>query len=156
LDRAAAWLIRYSFNDAFASALADGTMYGPLDAILAARTGFSVREAHGTHDFFGVNYYSRDVVRFSLAPGREVFVKRDVPSGSETSDLGWEVYPEGLRRVLRTWAARVRVPIYITENGIADAADDKRPRFVVDHLRAVTAAIAEGIDVRGYFHWSLL
>jgi beta-glucosidase len=47
-------------------------------------------------------------------------------------------------------------PIYITENGIADARDEKRAQFIKDHLKWVHKAISEGVDVRGYFYWSLL
>ncbi|MEK7067671.1 MAG: family 1 glycosylhydrolase, partial [Patescibacteria group bacterium] len=49
-----------------------------------------------------------------------------------------------------------QLPVYILENGLADAADARRADFIRDHLRYVRQAISEGIDVRGYFHWSLL
>lgn len=108
------------------------------------------------HDFFGINYYSRDVVRFSAWNARDGFVRRTVPEGAEVSDNGWEVYPEGLGKVIDEWWSRAHVPIYITENGIADADDDQRPRFLVRHLVEVARAIERGADVRGYMHWSLL
>ena len=47
-------------------------------------------------------------------------------------------------------------PIYITENGLADAKDEKRTKFIKEHLFWTQKAIQEGVDVRGYFHWSLL
>ena len=118
--------------------------------------GFRVAEAQGTQDFWGINYYSRDVVRFSLAHAGELFVDRGVPPGAEVSDLGWEIFPEGLGMVIREWFARSRLPVYVTENGIADAEDRRRGKFLVDHLAQLEAAIAGGVDVRGYFHWSLL
>ena len=99
---------------------------------------------HGAQDFFGINYYSRDVVGGYAAPD------------AKRSDLGWEIYPEGLGQLVRKWAVRSQLPIYITENGLADAADSRRAQFIVDHLRQLASAIADGIDVRGYFHWSLL
>ena len=133
-DRAAASLFRRVFNDAFASAACK----------------------HGTQDFFGINYYSRDVVRFSLRHAGELFVARGVPAGAEVSDLGWEIYPAGLGHVVRAWARRSGLPVYITENGIADASDTKRGPFLVAHLAELARCIADGIDVRGYFHWSLL
>jgi beta-glucosidase len=144
-DRAAAAFMRRTFNDAFALALVDGKVLG-----------FPVPEARGTQDFFGLNYYSRDLVRFSLARSGELFVDRGVPPGAPVSDLGWEIYPAGLGMLLREWSARSGLPVYVTENGIADAADRLRPRFLVDHLAEVEAALAAGVDVRGYFHWSLL
>jgi beta-glucosidase len=71
--------------------------------------------------------------------------------------LGWEIYPEGLLVVLEDWYGRSgRLPVYVTENGVADARDAIRPRFLVRHLSRVARAIARGIDVRGYYHWSLL
>jgi beta-glucosidase len=133
-DRLAALTLRRVFNDPFAEWVCRA----------------------GTHDFFGINYYSRDVVRFSPRHAGEMFVRRGVPEGAEVSDLGWEVYPEGLGEILRTWARRSRVPVYVTENGIADAADRRRGSFLERHLTEVARAIADGVDVRGYFHWSLL
>jgi beta-glucosidase len=133
-DRAVASLFRRVFNDAFASAVC----------------------ARGTQDFFGINYYSRDLVRFSLRHAGELFARRDVPAGAELSDLGWEIYPAGLGTLVRRWARRSGVPVYVTENGIADARDDKRGSFLVRHLAELEHLIADGVDVRGYYHWSLL
>jgi beta-glucosidase len=133
-DRAAAALFGRVFNDAFAAA--------------ACR--------HGTQDFFGINYYSRDLVRFSARHAAELFVERRVPRGAEVSDLGWEIHPRGLGDVVRRWARTSRLPVYVTENGIADARDQKRGAFLVAHLAELERAIADGVDVRGYFHWSLL
>jgi beta-glucosidase len=133
-DRAAAVLFRRVFNDSFATAAC----------------------AQGTQDFLGINYYSRDVVRFSPRHAAELFVARAVPPGAEVSDLGWEIYPEGLGAVVRRWARRSGLPVYVTENGIADAADTRRARFLERHLGELERAVADGVDVRGYFHWSLL
>jgi beta-glucosidase len=153
-DRAAARTFARVFNEAFATAVCDGRMYGPLDALVRGRR-FRVAEARGTQDFFGINYYSRDLVRFALDRPGELFCRRLVPSGAAVSDLGWEIYPAGLGRLVRTWAPRSGVPVYVTENGIADASDTKRAAFLVDHLRELARAIADGVDVRGYYHWSL-
>jgi beta-glucosidase len=155
LDRFAARTLDRTFNHAFALAIAEGNLFGPLDAVLPRR-GFRVAEARGTQDFLGVNYYTRDVVRFSPARARELFIKREVAPDAEVSDLGWEIYPAGLGELLRVWARRTGLPIYVTENGVADARDDRRPRFITRHLGEIARALAEGVDVRGYFHWSLL
>jgi beta-glucosidase len=132
--RVAAGALQLLFNDWFAG------------AVCRART----------QDFFGINYYSRDVVRFSLAHAGELFMRRGVPAGAEISDLGWEVYPEGLGELVRRWARQSGLPVYVTENGIADADDTRRASFVTRHLAELARAIADGVDVRGYFHWSLL
>jgi beta-glucosidase len=136
-DHAAAAVFGAVFNDSFAAATCEG-------------------RARGTQDFFGINYYSRDVVRFSARHAAEMFVARDVPEGAAVSDLGWEIYPRGLGQVVRTWARRSRLPVYVTENGIADASDAKRGPFLEAHLAELGRAIADGVDVRGYYHWSLL
>jgi beta-glucosidase len=133
-DRAAAALFARVFNDAFAQAVID----------------------HGTQDFLGINYYSRDRVRFSPRHAGELFVSRGVPPGAEVSDLGWEIYPPGLGVVVREWARRSARPVYITENGLADARDTRRAAFLAAHLAELARAIADGVDVRGYYHWSLL
>jgi beta-glucosidase len=157
VDRGAARVFARVFNDAFAIALCEGTMYGPLDALVPrVRGGFRVAEARGTQDFFGINYYSRDLVRFSLEHPAELFLARRVPEGAPVSDLGWEIYPRGLGVLVRRWGRRSGLPVYVTENGIADAADARRASFLTSHLAEIAGAIAEGVDVRGYFHWSLL
>jgi beta-galactosidase len=72
-----------------------------------------------------------------------------------TSDSGWEAFPEGMLEALKAMQ-RYERPLYIMENGIADAKDDIRPRFIINHLQTLNNALnEEKIDVRGYFHWSL-
>jgi beta-glucosidase/6-phospho-beta-glucosidase/beta-galactosidase len=70
------------------------------------------------------------------------------------TEFGWAIYPQGLRDVIDQ-LRRYRLPIIITENGIADSDDDQRPRFLIDHLYVVAKAIDDGVDIRGYFYWSL-
>lgn len=105
-----------------------------------------------TNDFIGMNYYMRERLHVpSVFPPQ---LKRAVPE-HPTSDFGWEIYPKGICDLLRT-LKRYRVPVYVTENGIADATDEKRATFIREHLRWVHRAIEDGVDVRGYFHWSLV
>jgi beta-glucosidase len=103
----------------------------------------------GSSDFVGVNYYTRWMVSLG---GSEPRVARP---GAEVSDLGWEIYPEGLEQALGS-VAEFGLPIYVTENGVADARDRWRPDFIRKSLVALDRARAKGADVRGYFHWSLL
>jgi len=103
----------------------------------------------GSSDFIGLNYYTRWMV--SLLGKEPRRPRPDAP----LSDLGWEVYPEGLERAL-TECAAFGLPLIVTENGIADAADRIRPGFIRESLAALDRARARGVDVRGYFHWSLL
>lgn len=115
-------------------------------------------------DFVGVNYYLREVVRADAdaAPFRYRAVKQQ---GRPHTAMGWEVYPDGMREILE-WLRETygNLPLYITENGMAldDAApveglvdDPERIAYVRDHLRATRAAMEAGVDVRGYFLWSL-
>jgi len=110
-----------------------------------------LRMTRGTHDFIGVNYYFTAQKRWRAWPPGVVTDSWDGP----TSDIGWPLDPAGLTQVLLE-LKRYRLPIYITENGLADAEDRQRADFIRDHLRAVERAQAQGADVRGYLHWSLL
>lgn len=104
-------------------------------------------------DFIGLNYYFRDTVKFVLG-GRFGIINIENPN-EQVSDLGWDIYPEGIYHVLKD-LQKYNKPIYITENGLADAKDKKRSKFIEEHLYWTSRAIKEGVDVRGYFHWSLL
>lgn len=137
-----------AFLDAAASGLIRLHLLGTAPPFLI-RFAERVPELRASMDFIGVNYYTRYLCK-ALAP-LETFTR----PGSPQTDLGWEIYPAGMLRALQL-VSRYRLPIYITENGIADARDDRRPGFIVAHLQQVLRAIGEGIDVRGYFHWSLL
>ncbi|HKE76604.1 MAG TPA: family 1 glycosylhydrolase [Acidimicrobiales bacterium] len=100
-------------------------------------------------DFVGVQAYTRTV----LGPDGPV---RDDPEDGRTL-MGWEYYPEALAEAVRHTRAIVgEVPILVTENGIATAADDRRIAYTAAALDGLQAAIADGADVRGYLHWSLL
>jgi beta-glucosidase len=109
---------------------------------------FSDRVA-GEHDLIGVQYY------FTLPVGWRPYGP-GAGASAETSDLGWEIAPEGLGEVTRAAWERYGKPIVITENGLADAADSRREAFIREHLRALRGAMASGADVRGYLYWSLI
>lgn len=113
-------------------------------------------------DFLGINYYFRSNVR---SDGKLGFV--DAPlAGVERTQMGWEVYPDGLRDLLIGFARDYPglPPIYITENGMASddcvadgqVDDAQRIAFLSRHFAAIDAAVKAGVDVRGYFIWSLL
>ena len=106
-------------------------------------------------DFWGVNYYYRMHVRFRLRPSRPfdmLFVPR---SKHGLSDMGWEIYPRGLYKCCR-WLRFTKRPLIITENGIAADDDTVRVRFLERHLKFLDRLRAEGMDIRGYYYWSML
>ena len=117
-------------------------------------------------DFVGVNYYTRSVTRFDADswPLRATAVRQKQATYTET---GWEVFPQGLTDTLMWVKARYgNPPIYVTENGAAfydppvvggdRLADPLRVLYLRKHLEALHAALAGGVDLRGYFAWSLL
>ena len=71
------------------------------------------------------------------------------------SDMGWQTYPEGIYHVLSD-LKRYGLPVYITENGIANARDDMRKDYIKQHLAWALKSKQEGLDLRGYFYWSLI
>lgn len=125
-----------------------------------------IESAREPLDWIGVNFYTRKLAADDPRewPPR---ARRVVPAGAETTETGWEVHAPSLERCLLDVKARYGdIPIHVTENGIAlpdpDAApggtveDPRRIAYLRDHLRAVRGAIAKGVDVRGYFAWSLM
>jgi beta-glucosidase len=108
-----------------------------------------VTELRGSSDWFGLNYYTRWMVK-AFVP--DPHVAR--PRGAVT-DLGWEIWPPGIEEALMR-VSRAGLPVVITEHGFADATDRFRPRALVESLMHVTRAIERGADVRGYLHWSLM
>ena len=172
-----------SLEDVAATARADAYMNRQyLDPLLKGRYPEELRDIFGEAwpehpaaevdalrepiDFVGVNYYTRSVTRNdpSALPVRAARVEQPRHAHTET---GWEAYPEGLFDTLKWVTDRYgRIPLYVTENGAAfydaphtieGAVDDPlRVAYYRAHLRAVHRALCEGVDLRGYFAWSLL
>ena len=150
LDRWLAARLDHVINWMYLDALKTGRLVGP--------SGLRMRvpEAVGTLDFVGVNYYTRTRIAFDLRRPGSLFARADRPYDAEMSDADYgEVFPDGLLTVLRE-ARRYGLPLYVTENGLPDADDDLRPRFITEHLLRVARAIEDGCPVRGYYHWSLV
>jgi beta-glucosidase len=127
--------------------------WSPLDQTMAwlgdwVGQGRVLRRAVPALDWIGVNYYSRTLVGWPP-------LMSDRPGMGKRTDFGWEIYPQGLYDVLRR-VGRFGQPVVITENGIADADDHLRAGYITAHLRQAHRAIADGVDLRGYLHWSLL
>lgn len=108
-------------------------------------------------DFCGVNYYFRVTPRASLSHWKTFFLNLDArPEGTVLTDMGWQIHPEGIREVSSEVWNRFKKPIFITENGIADATDTKRAAYITEHLKQVHQAIQDGVQIEGYFHWSYI
>jgi len=153
-DKIAAQHASYLYNEWFLNAIAKGILDSDLDG-----NGEPAPELGPSVDYIGVNYYTRmHVYRLGqLFPYYPVidFLPR-YPEDCVTNtctEMGYIIYAPGLYNVLKI-ADGYGFPIYITENGIADANDALRPEFLKQHLQQVLNAIKDGMDIRGYFYWS--
>lgn len=144
-------LMDYAFHGLFFKGMVEGKLTFPL--------GHSYPLGKGTYcDFFGINYYSRHMIHSSWNPS-SLFGKLGIYDGlpSESyNDLGWEIYPHGLGQVIEDTYKKYPMPIYITENGICDATDEKRSLFIYTHLKQLQKVMDRGIPVERYYHWSLM
>ncbi len=115
-------------------------------------------------DFLGVNYYSRQIAK---APSNsESLYDQTKPGEAEFTEMNWEIYPEGLCDLLvRLDRDYSHPPLYVTENGAAFkddreidgvVQDEDRIRYLRDHFMQAYRAIEHGVDLRGYFVWSLM
>jgi len=134
--------------------------YGPL--VPEVRDGDLARIA-APIDFLGVNYYSRAIMAHDPSSPWPGF--RQLPFDTPPTDMGWEVYPQGLTDLLvRLQREYTPPPLYITENGAAypDTVTDRgvddplRVAYFEQHIAALHDALRQGVDLRGYFAWSLM
>lgn len=110
------------------------------------------------NDWVGLNYYTRSII---AANNKAWPAHHRVQGSLEKTDMGWEIYPEGLYHFLRRLVDdyECRLPIFITENGMASRTignDQDRIHYIHQHLSQVLKAIDEGVPVVGYFVWSLM
>lgn len=136
VDRASAASMAYLFQEVLTLAACRGRFVAPLIQPKGVRPG-------SYYDFLGLNYYSRDIVS---GPSQET------ATGVAVNDLGWEIYPPGLASLARQFSRRYPGPLYITENGTADATDAFRARFLYDHLQVI--ASAPDLPIERYYHWA--
>lgn len=106
------------------------------------------------HDFIGINYYFHYRLQKAHIRSYKFFI--DIrQERRDASDIGWEVYPPGILDVLLDFSS-YRLPLYITENGIATDNDHRRQRYIVGYLKEIYHAIRSGVPVKGYLYWSLI
>ena len=110
-------------------------------------------EAIGAMDFIGLNYYSRMHVK-GQASITEPFIFEKRTQDIQT-DMDYALYPEGFYKALHT-ISTLKKPIYVTENGVADQGNNIREIFIKRYLYALNKAVLDGLDIRGYFYWTLM
>jgi beta-glucosidase len=177
-DQIAAGIYDNLANWLFADPILLGRYPAELESMLPDAAGDDLREISAPIDWYGINYYNPTLVAApskaagALVDGHRLdsslpFSVRDI-KGYPLTDFGWPVVPGAFTELLTGFKERygdALLPIYITENGCAinltpgpDGAvhDNRRIAYTEAHLGAIADAVAAGVDVRGYFHWSLL
>jgi beta-glucosidase len=164
-DRGAAAQQDFLFNQYYLDGLQKGVVAAPVG------DGAEVPGLRRSYDLVGLNYYARMLVRAGNledaqhtaggahdAPSKEapLLGSRRAGEPSEFRDqMGWEVYPRGLHAQLMRLAP-LGCPVYVTENGMATRDERARCRHLLAHLAQCHRALADGLDLRGFFYWTLL
>ena len=104
-------------------------------------------------DYVGIAHYWGQAAAFDARRPKDQFIRRFNPPGVPLTDMGWGSNARWMRQVLNELKP-LRKPVYITENGIATGEDATREAYLKDILEQVRLAIDDGVDVRGYFHWT--
>ena len=136
------------FNQCWLKALRTGK-FKPPSALFSKR----IEGLQGSSDFIGVNYYTH-LLTTPFMPTK-VEIDPLIRPWEQRTDFRYPMYAEGLRRAF-DMVTNLKIPILVTENGVADDDDDMRPEHIRRHLLITSEAIADGIDVRGFYHWSLM
>lgn len=150
LDEEGAKNIHYLYNELFAQAVIDGY----LDEDAAGEDGVIKEELKGRSDYMGINYYTR----LTIGGMRESISNKFSPllTLDPITSVLYEDYPPGIYEVLKAFDAKWKIPIFITENGVDMPNDPERAEeTVVKTLSWMKKAIDEGVNVRGYYYWSL-
>ncbi|MCK6524887.1 family 1 glycosylhydrolase [Myxococcota bacterium] len=161
------WRSWSPFDRIGATMVAEAFIWDMLDAVhtgtfALTNTEFSqeIPGLKGSQDYVGINYYGRFYVEVSPSNlGAPIIHPNDPSDPAElVNDLNWALYPRGLSDVVNEAWSRYGAPIYILENGVADANldDTVRQYALVSHLRELSLLSTAGVDVRGYYHWSLV
>jgi len=126
-----------------------------LSRFMNSLEGHFLKRIKDKSDFIALQYYRSITIGFKQGGNFLGMIDNNLNDDDNVNDLRWKIYPEGLYYFLKKNSI-YKLPIYITENGIPDALDEKRTQFIKDHVFWMKKAIQEGVDIRGYFYWSLL
>jgi len=171
-DLAAARMAEFERNDVFLNPLFNqewpAEVLEQMGSLAGQRLASDAAICAQPLDFIGLNYYTRSIAQAPVSNDEQRRGYRLVPPEPQRPDLthiGWEIYPQGLDRVVRKLLAQWPLPpIWITENGAADNTplvdgtcdDGLRLQYLQLHLAQLADMIASGLDIRGYYVWSLL
>lgn len=166
------------FNHLFPGCIKEGRF--KLPGLLAKQKDLAKLECEidglkDASDFLGVNYYTRELSRFEFSQPFSPFGSKSKNPQFPVNDLGWEIYPDGLYSILtdglRPYSVGKngeKLPVFVTENGFCrkfdsqmssgdwSLDDEDRCEYLVSHLMAVHDAIDDGVNMKGYIHWSLM
>lgn len=143
------------YNWSIPNALRTGVleMKASVLGMTLANVSVNLPEVKDTQDYFGVNYYFRMGLSFSIAGG---LVQAPLPGVEELTDMGWEMFPEGFFLILSDISKNAGpLPVIASEIGIGDARDRFRPHFIRDHLAYGLLAIEAGIPLQSFLIWSI-
>lgn len=152
LDQFLSHAAHHYYNHSFLEAIRSGVLRIRFPIFRKIKIHLPIQ---GKLDFLGINYYTRIHLKFSPLHRMGVVLKYEDRGGYGLTDMGWEIYPPGLEQILRE-ASRLGLPMIITENGIATRDSQKRDRYIKSHLDTLEDCLKKGMDVRGYFYWSLI
>ena len=147
-DQALAKGNNYVMNHWFTHSIRAGRALPPFGM------GQKIEGLIGSLDYFGLNYYSREYLRFRLAGFNDINGFHDQRHGKQVNTYGWTVDPDGLAEAALDAWNQFGLPIMITENGVADVDDSLRPKFLVDQLSVMYHLIQSGVPIIGYLHWT--
>ncbi|MDO5022827.1 MAG: family 1 glycosylhydrolase [Eubacteriales bacterium] len=137
IDKKGARLLSFLFQEGFFEAAALGNFRFPFKNILNLPKGPAI-------DMISLNYYTRGETKYFNDT-----VKENVPK----SDLGWEIYPDGLIKEAQRCYNLIKLPIYVSENGCCDNEDAFRSLYIYDHLKAI---VESDLPFKRYYHWCFL
>jgi beta-glucosidase len=145
LTRISAKQLNRLFNEAFSETLETGKLDTPV-------LKQEIPEVKGTQDFIGLNYYTREYLRFAPSRRDEAYAERFFKPDADLSEHGFLANdPEAFKEAIR-WAGQFHKPIYITENGCEDSQDDFRRRYLIEHIHAMWRMVNFNFPIKGYFH----
>ncbi|NLD48507.1 MAG: glycoside hydrolase family 1 protein [Clostridiaceae bacterium] len=141
-------LSNYVFNELLIVGITTGNLKFPL-----SKSAHNIKSGRYA-DFIALNYYTKITVEFTFKLST-VFYKEGNDKRLDNTELGWDIYPQGLYDICKKYYEKFKLPIFITENGISDKSDLKRSDYILSHIANVAKAINEGIPVKRYYYWTL-